>query len=76
MLGFHQARTSESRLRVIFEEEELSFGFPAGATFGDLADRIACVARFHDSAVVAVNLTMPAHTNPSLPSKETPHGTH
>jgi hypothetical protein len=45
-------------------------------TFGDLADCIASVARFHDSAVVAVNLTMPVHTGPSLPSKEALHGTH
>lgn len=76
MLGFHEARTSESRLRVIFENEEVSFGIPADATFGELADRIASVARFHDSAVVAVNLTMPAHTNPSLSSKGVSHGTH
>ena len=76
MLDFHEARTSESRLRVIFEDEELSFGFPADATFGDLADCIASVARFHDSAVVAVNITMPAHTIPSLSSRGAPHGTH
>ena len=76
MLDFHEARISEFRLQVIFEDEELSFGIPADVTFGDLADCIASVARFHDSAVVAVNLTMPMHTGPSLPSKEAPHGTH
>ena len=29
MQGFHQARANESRLRVVFRDDQVSFGFPA-----------------------------------------------
>jgi len=38
MRGFHEARASESRLRVVFEDDQVSFGFPTLATLGDVAD--------------------------------------
>ena len=75
MQGFHEARSTESRLRVVFEDDAVSLGFPANATLGDIADCVAGVAGFHESAVVAVNVTMPAHTT-SIASKEASHGTH
>ncbi len=76
MQGFHQARRNESRLRVVFKDDEVSFGFPASATLGDVADWVAGVARFHHSAVTAIAVTMPAGANSSIASKGVFHGTH
>ena len=59
MQGFHQARANELRLRVVFRDDQVSFGFSADATLGDVADWVAGVARFHDNAVVAIDVTMP-----------------
>ena len=50
MQGFHQPRASESRLRVVFKDDEISIGFPASATLSDVADWVAGVARFHRAA--------------------------
>jgi hypothetical protein len=76
MQGFHQARASESRLRVVFRDDQVSFGFPASATLGDVADWVAGVAKAHHSAVIAIDVTMPARANSSIASKEVSHGTH
>ena len=38
MRGFHQARANKSRLRVVFRDDQVSFGFPASATLGDVAN--------------------------------------
>ena len=76
MQGFHQARANESRLRVVFRDDQVSFGFPASATLGDVADWVAGVARFHHSAVIAIDVTMPARTNSSVASEGVSHGTH
>ncbi len=76
MRGFHQAQATESRLRVVFSDDEVSFGFPASATLGDVADWVAGVARFHHSAVIAIDVTMPAHANSSTTSKGGSHGAH
>ena len=76
MQGFHQARANESRLRVVFRDDEVSFGFPASATLGDVADWVAGVARFHHGAVMAINVTMPAGASSSIAPKGVSHGTH
>jgi len=76
MQGFHQAQANEPRLRVVFSDDEVSFGFPESATLGDVADWVAGVARFHHGAVVAIDVTMPARKNSSIPSKGASHGTH
>ena len=76
MQGFHQTRANESRLRVVFRDDEVSFGFPADATLGDVADWVAGVARFHHSAVIAIDVTMPARTSSSIATKGVSHGTH
>ncbi len=76
MQGFHQARMNESRLQVAFRDDQVSFGFPASATLGDIADSVAAVARFHHGAVIAINVTMPARANSSIASKGVSHGTH
>jgi hypothetical protein len=73
MRGFHEARASESRLLIVFEDDQVAFGFPAIAT---LADLVAGVARFHDSSVVAIEVTMPARESSSIASKGVTHGTH
>ena len=36
MQGLHEARANEFRLRVVFSDDQLSFGFPASATLGDV----------------------------------------
>ncbi len=76
MQGFHQARANESRLRVVFRDDQVSFGFPASATLGDVADWIEGVARFRHGAVIAIDVTMPARTNSSVASEGISHGTH
>jgi hypothetical protein len=76
MQGFHEARRNESRLRVVFRDDQVSFGFPASATLGDVAVCVAGVARFHHSAVIAIAVTMPARANSSIASKGVSHGTH
>ncbi len=76
MQGFHQARANESRLRVVFRDDQVSFGFPASATLGDVADWIEGVARFRHGAVIAIDVTMPALINSSIVSKGVAHGTH
>ncbi len=76
MQGFHQTRANESRLRVVFRDGQVSFGFPASATLGDVADWVAVVAKFHHSAVIAIAVAMPARANSSIASKGVSHGTH
>ena len=76
MQGFHQARANESRLRLVFRDDQVSFGFPASATLGDVADWIEGVAGFHHGAVIAIAVTMPARANSSIASKGVSHGTH
>jgi hypothetical protein len=76
MQGFHQARANESRLRVVFGDDQVSFGFPASATLGDVAVWVAGVARFHHGAVIAIAVTMPARANSSIAPKGVTHGTH
>ncbi|QGM46039.1 hypothetical protein [Methylocystis heyeri] len=76
MRGFHEARASESRLLIVFEDDQVAFGFPAIATLADVADLVAGVARFHDSSVVAIEVTMPARESSSIASKGVTHGTH
>ena len=76
MQGFHQARANKSRLRVVFRDDQVSFGFPASATLGDVADWIEDVARFRHGAVIAIDVTIPALTNSSIVSKGVAHGTH
>ena len=66
--AFHQARANESRLRVVFRDDQVSFGFPASATLGDVADWVADVARFRHDAVIAIAVTMPALANSSIVS--------
>jgi len=76
MLGFHEARACESRLRVVFEDDEVSFGFPTMATLGDVADWVAGLAKFHDGALVAVDVKMPRRAASSIASTGVSHGTH
>ena len=76
MQGFHEARASESRLRVVFEDDQFSFGVPTVATLGDVADWVASLAKLHDSALVAVDVKMPRRAAPSIASTGVSHGTH
>jgi hypothetical protein len=61
---------------VTFKDDAVSFGFPASATLADVADWVESVARFHDSAVVAINVTMPAHMNSIIKPVGVFYGTH
>ena len=76
MRGFHEARASESRLRVVFEDDQVSFGFPTIATLGDVADCVAGLANFHDGVIVAIDVKMPRRTASSIASTRISHGTH
>ena len=76
MRGFHEARASESRLRVLFEDDQVSFGFPNLATLGDVADWVGGLAKLHDGALVAVDVKMPRRAAPSIASTGASHGTH
>ena len=75
MLEFHEARKSEARLRVIFADDQVSLGLPAGATLGDVAYWVAALANLHDSAVVSIKLTAPMRRS-SIDSTGVFHGTH
>ena len=76
MRGFHQARASESRLRVVFEDGQVSLGFPTGTTLGDVTDWVAGLAKLHESGLVAVDVKMPRRAASSLASTGVSHGTH
>ena len=76
MRGFHEARASESRLRVVFEDGQVSFGFPTLATLGDVADWVAGVAKLHDSGLVAIDVKMPRRAASSIASTGASYGTH
>ncbi len=76
MRGFQEVRASESQLRVVFEDDQVSFGFPTTATLGDIADWVAGLAKFHDSALVAIDVKMPRRTGSSVASIGVSHGTH
>jgi hypothetical protein len=73
---FHLARASEPRLRVVFKGDQVSFGFAAGATFAEVAEWVAGVSRFHDSAPVAIDVTMPMFPDSSTASKGVSDGAH
>jgi NADPH-dependent 2,4-dienoyl-CoA reductase/sulfur reductase-like enzyme len=76
MQGFHEARASESQLRVVFEDDQISFGVPSLVTLGDVADWVANLAKLHDSPLVAVDVKMPRRAAPSIASTGVSHGTH
>jgi len=76
MRGFHEARVSESRLRVVFEDDQVSFGVPTLATLGDIADWVAGLANIHDGALVAIDVKMPRQTASSIAPTGALHGTH
>lgn len=69
-------RASEPRLRVVFENAEVSLGFPAGATLGDVAACVEGIARLQDRAPVAIDITVAYSASPFRYSKATSHGTH
>jgi hypothetical protein len=47
-----------ARVRALFETDALSFRLPPGATFADLADRIAHAAARTNSKAIAVAVTL------------------
>jgi hypothetical protein len=63
-------------LRVLFEDDQVSFGFPAKATLGDVADGVAGLAKLHDGALVAVDVKMPRQLASAIASTGVSHGTH
>lgn len=74
MQTFHTAQASEPRSRVVFEDAEVSVGFPASATLVDVADWVEGVARLQDSAPVAIDVTVAASAPPirkGLPMQRT-----
>jgi hypothetical protein len=73
MRGFHEARASESRLRVVFE---VSFDVPTMATLGDVADCVAALLKRHDGALVAVDVKLPRRMDSSITSTGVSYGTH
>ncbi|MFY9646636.1 MAG: hypothetical protein WAK29_15760 [Terriglobales bacterium] len=73
MRGFHGARASESRFRVVFE---VSFDVPTMATLGDVADCVAGLLKRHNGALVAVDVKLPRRTDSSMPSTGVSYGTH
>ena len=67
---------AKSRLRVVFEDDQVCFGLPAMATLGDVADWVAGLAKLHDSALVAIDVKMPRRAASSIASTGVSHGTH
>ncbi len=76
MRGFHEARAGESRLRVVFDDDQVSFGVPTIATLGDVADWVAGLANFHAGAPVAIDVKLPRTSDSSIASTGVSHGTH
>jgi hypothetical protein len=76
MRGFHEAQASESRLRVVFEDDQVSFGFPPLATLGDVADWVAGLAELHASGLGAIDVKMPRRGASSTSSTGVSHGAH
>ena len=64
MREFHEARASESQLRVVFE---VSFDVPTMATLGDVADCVAGLLKRHGGALVAVDVKLPTDGRISSP---------
>ena len=50
----------EPRLRVVFTETCLALDLPAGATWGDMAERVTRLARRRRSAPAAIDIRMAA----------------
>ncbi len=73
MCVFHSPQASESRLRVVFEDAEVLFEFPAGATLADIAHWIEGVARLQESAPVAIDVIVATSARPSRYSKGVSH---
>ena len=67
---------ASSQLRVVFEDDQISFGVPSLVTLGDVADWVANLAKLHDSPLVAVDVKMPRRAAPSIASTGVSHGTH
>jgi len=73
---FHTATGAEARLRVVFDDDEVSIDIIANATFGELAEYVRGVAKTHRGAPVTVAVTIPATSTPGTTSKGLSHGTH
>ena len=64
MQTFHAALPSESRLRVVFGDSALSFGFASRTTLADVAGWVEDVARIHHGAPLAIDITLAAKSRP------------
>jgi hypothetical protein len=76
MQNFHTTQASEPRLRVVFEDAEVSFGFYPGATLGDVASWVEGIARLRACPPVAIDITMAAAASPFRYSRAASHATH
>ena len=65
-MAHHHPQPGEPRLRVVFADTSIALGLPAGSTLGDLADRVADIARRHKGSLLAVDVRMAPRAMPSL----------
>jgi hypothetical protein len=66
-MAHHHPQAGEPRLRVVFEDTSIALGLPAGSTLGELADRVADIARRHKGSLLAIDVRMaPRRAMPSL----------
>ena len=66
-MAHHQPQAGEPRLRAVFADTAIALGLPAGSTLGDLADRVADIARRHKGSLLAIDVRMtPRRAMPSL----------
>jgi len=58
MQAHHDRQAGEPRLRVVFADTSIALGFPARSTLGELADRVAEIARQHKGLLLAIDVRM------------------
>ena len=52
---------------MVFTDTSIALGLPAGSTLGELADRVADIARWHKGSLLAIDVRMaPRRATPSL----------
>jgi hypothetical protein len=76
MQGFHSARISKPRLRLVFKNGAVSFGLSAGATLADVAELVEQIARRKHSVPLAVAVKMAVAPSMFPASKGASHAAH
>jgi hypothetical protein len=65
-----------SRLRIVFDYEAVSRSISSGTTYGEIADILQHLIKFHDSGVLAIDVKIPMSPAKPAQSKGVSCGTH